>query len=153
MSWEFVNTLFGPDIVNTAPKCRVPGCNNYADNAGNGKYHRECTSHHKEKYKMGDWIYKQYRKDYCENEDGRLGYKCHCNEDIQNVKWQLTVDHIDGDRNNNHPSNLQTLSLNCHAYKTMINEENLPMNKRKKFLEEKHREELESVGYFTRLLG
>lgn len=31
---------------------------------------------------------------------------------------QLDVDHIDGDRSNNDPSNLQTLCSNCHRLKT-----------------------------------
>ena len=31
---------------------------------------------------------------------------------------QLDVDHIDGDRANNDPSNLQTLCANCHRIKT-----------------------------------
>jgi 5-methylcytosine-specific restriction endonuclease McrA len=33
---------------------------------------------------------------------------------------QLDVDHIDGDRSNNEPSNLQTLCANCHRLKTKI---------------------------------
>lgn len=31
---------------------------------------------------------------------------------------QLQLDHKDGNRRNNHPSNLQTLCANCHALKT-----------------------------------
>jgi len=34
---------------------------------------------------------------------------------------QLDVDHIDGDRSNNSPENLQTLCANCHRLKTKIN--------------------------------
>ena len=34
---------------------------------------------------------------------------------------QLDVDHIDGDRWNNNPSNLQTLCANCHRLKTYLN--------------------------------
>lgn len=59
--------------------------------------------------------YRQYRKDYCENRDGRLGYKCNCKI---HISAQLQVDHIDGDPSNNDPSNLQTLCANCHIYKT-----------------------------------
>jgi 5-methylcytosine-specific restriction endonuclease McrA len=33
---------------------------------------------------------------------------------------QLDVDHIDGDRWNNDPSNLQTLCANCHRLKTHL---------------------------------
>ena len=34
---------------------------------------------------------------------------------------RVTVDHIDGNRNNNDPSNLQTLCANCHRLKTHLN--------------------------------
>lgn len=33
-------------------------------------------------------------------------------------RCQLDVDHIDGNHNNNDPSNLQTLCANCHRLKT-----------------------------------
>lgn len=33
---------------------------------------------------------------------------------------QLDVDHIDGNRNNNDPQNLQTLCANCHRMKTWL---------------------------------
>lgn len=59
--------------------------------------------------------YRKHRKSYCENKDGRLGYKCHCKIRID---AQLQVDHIDGDPSNNDPDNLQTLCSNCHIYKT-----------------------------------
>jgi len=149
MAWEFVNTLFGPDIVNTAPKCKVPGCENRADNSGYGRYHLRCSSHHKGKYKMNDWIYKQHRKDFCENIDGRLGYTC--TTTIVAPNWQLEVDHINGDGEDHRIENLQTFCACCHRYKTMLNEENLSPEKRKKFLEEKHREELTEIGYFNKL--
>jgi len=34
---------------------------------------------------------------------------------------QLDVDHIDGNHDNNDPSNLQTLCANCHRLKTKLN--------------------------------
>lgn len=34
---------------------------------------------------------------------------------------QLTVDHIDGDKNNNEISNFKTLCHNCHALKSLLN--------------------------------
>lgn len=34
---------------------------------------------------------------------------------------QLDVDHIDGNKKNNDPSNLQTLCANCHRLKTHLN--------------------------------
>jgi 5-methylcytosine-specific restriction endonuclease McrA len=36
---------------------------------------------------------------------------------------QLDVDHIDGNRKNNDPSNLQTLCANCHRLKTKRNKD------------------------------
>lgn len=58
--------------------------------------------------------YRKYRKDYCENIDGRLGYKC-----TTTVIWDgmLDVDHIDEDPSHNEPANLQTLCKCCHSYK------------------------------------
>ena len=51
-----------------------------------------------------------YRKDSCE----ACGF-------IPEHTAQLDVDHIDGNSNNNDPSNLQTLCANCHRLKTVIN--------------------------------
>jgi len=36
---------------------------------------------------------------------------------------QLDVDHIDGNHDNNDPSNLKTLCANCHRLKTLVNED------------------------------
>ncbi len=64
--------------------------------------------------------YRKYRKDYCENIDGRLGYKC-----TTTIVWegQLQVDHINGIPTDNRPKNLQTLCACCHVYKSNINED------------------------------
>ena len=64
--------------------------------------------------------YRDRRKDYCENIDGRLGFIC-----TTNVVWtgMLDVDHIDGDSSNNADENLQTLCRCCHAFKTNVNED------------------------------
>ena len=61
--------------------------------------------------------YRQYRKEYCENQDSRLGYKC-----TTTIVWdgQLDVDHIDEDPSNNTQTNLQTLCKCCHAYKSNV---------------------------------
>lgn len=58
--------------------------------------------------------YLKYRKTYCENTDGRLGFVC-----TTTIVWQgmLDVDHINGDPSNNDPANLQTICKCCHAYK------------------------------------
>ena len=59
--------------------------------------------------------YLKFRKDYCENIDGRLGNKC-----TTNTWWpgMLQVDHLDGNHLNNNLDNLQTLCACCHAYKS-----------------------------------
>jgi hypothetical protein len=71
------------------------------------------------------------RKDYCENIDGRLGFKCNTvlptqemlnNSGLKNwkPKYFLEVDHIDGNSSNNAPdgSNFQTLCKHCHMIKS-----------------------------------
>ena len=77
---------------------------------------KRCNIHHHAA--RGVDVHKLYRKNFCENVDGRLGYKCTAT--IVQTDWQLTVDHIDGNPHNNDPVNLQTLCFNCHAYKTLI---------------------------------
>ena len=85
-----------------------------------------CSSCHMRKYpriKYNENItrgkgYKNYRKEYCENVDARLGFNC--TYIIQDPDCQLGVDHIDGDKTNNDPENLQTLCANCHNYKTKM---------------------------------
>lgn len=62
------------------------------------------------------------KKDYCENIDGRLGFKC---TTTILGPYQLQLDHIDGDRYNNDPNNHQTLCACCHAYKTHIEQDHL----------------------------
>jgi len=66
--------------------------------------------------------YRKYRKDYCENRDGRLGFKCRYK--IRNSA-QLQVDHINGKPNDNREKNLQTLCCNCHVFKTYDNKDYL----------------------------
>ena len=58
--------------------------------------------------------YKKYKKDSCE----KCGF-------IAEHRAQLDVDHIDGNHQNNDPSNLQTLCANCHRLKTVLNEDHL----------------------------
>ena len=53
-------------------------------------------------------IARKYKKDKCE--------KC-------GSKKKLQVDHINADRSNNDPSNLQTLCQPCHVEKTRENKE------------------------------
>lgn len=53
-----------------------------------------------------------YKKDYCENCKFIPIHTC-----------QLDVDHIDGNKNNNDPSNYRTLCANCHRLKTFLNKD------------------------------
>lgn len=54
------------------------------------------------------------KKDYCESPTCKSVVEHPC---------QLDVDHVDGDKKNNDPSNLMTLCANCHRLKTMVNED------------------------------
>jgi hypothetical protein len=53
-----------------------------------------------------------YKKDSCE----LCGF-------MPEVSYQLDVDHIDGNNNNNSLDNLQTLCANCHRLKTYQNKD------------------------------
>ena len=58
-----------------------------------------------------------YKKRYCENRDGRLGFKCPVRSDFKFPNNVLHGDHIDGDHENNIANNLQTLCSICHHIK------------------------------------
>ena len=58
------------------------------------------------------------KKDYCENIDGRFGYKCTAHIPYPGA---LELDHIDGNQLNNIPKNIQTLCKVCHSYKSHLN--------------------------------
>ena len=84
----------------------------YKDNQARGLGFVSYTA-----YKNSKHPYLKYRKDYCENVDSRLGFKC-----TTTIHWDgmLDVDHKNGKPNDNRPRNLQTLCKCCHAYKTNI---------------------------------
>lgn len=58
-----------------------------------------------------------YKKDYCENKDSRLGFKCPVKQDWKFPSSVLHGDHIDGNHENNKIENLQTLCSICHHLK------------------------------------
>jgi 5-methylcytosine-specific restriction endonuclease McrA len=57
------------------------------------------------------------KKNYCENEDGRLGFPC---RSIIHNTGMLELDHIDGNHFNNIPENIMTLCKICHARKSQL---------------------------------
>jgi hypothetical protein len=113
------------DLITTGahkglPKCEVEGCNQPGQHTGNRRkdgsvcYRKHCGGHHALRYNL-DGGYRIYKKDYCENEDGRLGFLCTTN--IVDP-CMLDVDHINHVHEDNSPKNLQTLCSCCHNYKT-----------------------------------
>ena len=122
------------DSSNENRICCEPGCEKLGQHMGKKRAdgtiirRKRCEKHHREHQaaKKGltptQWTnsfhpYLKYRKEYCENTDGRLGYKC-----TTTIVWdgQLDTDHINSDPTDNRPENLQTLCKCCHAYKTNL---------------------------------
>jgi 5-methylcytosine-specific restriction endonuclease McrA len=133
--------------VEERPRCQHKGCTTHAQHMGtynkNGYpfFRKLCTKHHSAKtaskhglksiieviakkagvsvteYTNSMHPYRKHRKEYCENRDGRLKFKCRYK--IRH-SGQLQVDHINGNPEDNRPKNLQTLCANCHIYKTHL---------------------------------
>jgi 5-methylcytosine-specific restriction endonuclease McrA len=106
--------------------CEVEGCfrigqhmGSYyktGERTGQPRRRKTCSKHHGINYGLNGWDYKKYRKTFCENIDGRLGFVC--TTTIMDVEYQLEVDHIDENHKNSEPCNLQTLCACCHRIKT-----------------------------------
>lgn len=141
-----------------APICSNKGCKNECHISGKKpdgsiRYRKICAHHHFSKIikkhgakSMGEVVarnagfktsvaylnskhpYRKYRVEYCENRDGRLGFKCRYKI---RVSSQLQVDHKNGKPNDNRKRNLQTLCANCHEYKSVMNgDKNTPGRKK-----------------------
>ena len=113
-------------------RCTNPGCNNFLTPYQGPGSDTLCRDHQKNLAEYGGLAtktkdYSQHRGTHCEH----CGYTPLTDERVQSVedlkirnrlmRTLLTVDHIDGDHNNNNPENLQTLCPNCHSIKTVIN--------------------------------
>lgn len=108
------------------PKCIVEGCTMLGQNTGRKRkdgsiyYRKECDLHHRQRYRLGDWVYKSYRKEYCENIDGRLGFKCTSTILKEHFRNILDTDHVNNNHDDNRKCNLQTLCANCHRVKSKL---------------------------------
>ncbi len=73
--------------------------------------------------KKGNTLYRSSCQK-CHAEGRRAkGSKCARCHFIPEDRIQLDIDHIDGNRQNNSPDNLQTLCANCHRLKTKLNQD------------------------------
>jgi len=109
----------------TLPTCVNDGCNNNVQ-VREWKYwsfKSECstcaTARKKGKTVAG---VTQHKKDYCENHDGHLGWRC----PVPKQQWKgfensLDLDHLDGDHHNNNPENVMTYCKLCHGRKSLEN--------------------------------
>lgn len=88
--------------------CGSPASKNHRRLDGTYSYNKQCW------HCLVDRKYRKFKRDHCE----LCGF-------IAKHKCQLDVDHIDLDRNNNDPSNLQTLCRNCHSLKTVTNKDHM----------------------------
>lgn len=98
-------------------QCNLNLCkNNGISKKGLNKYKKYCSSCERK-------VYNLYTS---KKNNRRLGYTLHKKEKCENCNFipihscQLDVDHIDGNKENNNLSNLQTLCANCHRLKTHI---------------------------------
>ena len=109
----------------TRPTCINYGCNKPVHSAGRTStglqiWRPYCGRCHKAVGGRGTYAegVTPVKKTYCENKDGRLGFKCTATI-IDSC--QLDLDHIDGHHYNNTPENIQTICKNCHSLKTKLN--------------------------------
>ena len=108
------------------PKCVNEGCESPGHYIGTKRkdgsriYRAACAKHHFTKYGIGDWEYKQHRKNFCENKDGRLGFCCTATIPPQHAEKMLDADHINNVHEDNRKVNIQTLCAACHRVKTSL---------------------------------
>ena len=112
-------------INNWAPKCALPGCNERSGYHKAGlsskgtpiaKWKMFCSAHRESrKFEIDQWKMSQG----CANIDAHYGFVC-----TASILYseQLDINHIDSDRHNNNPENLECLCRNCHAVVTTQNQ-------------------------------
>lgn len=118
-----------PEVQGLCMKCGLEK----QSHKGYGRFRALCNACHKERYpKTAEYIRKYMKErrkheEYVLNEKNqrqRVGYKKYKKDHCEKCKFiavescQLDIDHIDGDKSNNDPLNLQTLCANCHRLKT-----------------------------------
>ena len=106
---------------NKIPTCVNQGCNNNVI-VRDWKYYSfkhvcsNCKQREQKGLPMRTGVV-SYKKRYCENQDGRLGFTCPVSLDFELPNGVLHGDHLDGDHENNEMENLQTLCSICHHIK------------------------------------
>ena len=100
------------------PKCINDGCSNpvgytSTSNSGMRILRTVCTTCHRKKDIAAPGV-KIFKKSYCENNNGMLGFPCTSTIHYSGV---LELDHIDGNHYHNLQHNVQTLCKICHSYK------------------------------------
>jgi len=120
-------TLVGALMLEQTPICINRNCDRavcYSHTHKNGtkRWRPVCGRCHLASYgaKPYDPFIIPVKKAYCENIDGRLGYRCSATIPYPGA---LELDHIDGDRCNNIEANIQTLCKVCHSYKSHKNKD------------------------------
>ena len=113
-------------------RCSIEGCENFLTAYQGPGSDTLCRYHQKNLADYGGLAttkksYSQHRGTHCEH----CGYTPLTDKRVQDVedlkvrnrlcRTLLTVDHIDGNHENNDDENLQTLCTVCHAIKTVIN--------------------------------
>ena len=107
----------------TLPICVNDGCNNNVQ-VREWKYwsfKSECSSCATARKKGIDRPgVTRHKKNYCENNDGHLGWTCPVSTFV-GFETSLDLDHLDGDHHNNVPSNVKTYCKLCHGRKSILN--------------------------------
>ena len=100
---------------------RSKGYRTYADGETRRVWSNVCNGCHRRRSPAISAKTRNNRKlrgDRPSKRDKYLSFYCKKCGFVPQHKVQLHLDHIDGNRANNHPSNFQTLCANCQALKT-----------------------------------